>query len=788
MVTALDRKLLRDLRRLAAQGLTIALVVASGIAAFSSLRTTYASLLRSRDTYYERERMPELWASVTRAPEPLRDRLAEIPGVATLETRLEGAVKVTSIEPNDPPTGRILSIPDRGTPRLAGLVLRRGRWPEARRDDEAVLIESFAEANRVEVSRELDVVVLGTLRRVRIVGIVMSPEFVMPMAAGEITPDPGRTVVLYMRRSALAPLLDLEGAFDSLVVDVDAHADPRTVSRALERTLAPYGAASVIDRDHQASDHVLDGELSQLEGLSTVVPFLFLGVSAFLVHVVLSRLLQLQRTQIAMLRAIGYTRLEVARHYLAIVTCIVLVGAAIGLFLGQRLGLALTALYARYFHFPDRVYAFDAATAAIALAASGGSAFTGAVLTLWQVTSMPPAAAMQPPVPAVEKLGLLDELGVLRALGPILSMIVRELRRRPLRALLSSVGIAFSVAIVIVGRFGYDSMQVLMEVEFHDAMREDVTVNFQRSVDARAIRELARLPGVIRAEGVRVVFARARHAATFRDVPVFALDAESTLRRIVDRMGHEQRPPRAGAAITSTLARILDVRVGDELELEWLEGRRRVARSRVTAIVDEPLGMQVYLEADELRRALREAPRVTSALLRVDPTHVAELLVALRDRPLVGSVTRKAELVRRFAAQSGDQMRAFTFVLSLFAAVIAIGVVYNNARVSLSMRERDLASLRVLGFTRGEISGVLLGELAAHVVLGIPIGFWLGNDWSYRIADTVDPETYRMPVVIAPTTYALAAGVVVAAAAISALLVRRKLDRLDLIAVLKTRE
>ncbi len=787
-MSALDRKLVRDLGRLAAQGFTIALVVAAGIAAFSAVRTTYRSLLSSRDAYYERERMPDLWATVTRAPEPIATRLATLPGIAALETRVEGAVKVMLPNEPDPPTGRVVSIPSRGLPRLGGLVLRSGRWPEPRRDDEAVVIESFAETQDIEPGRELDLVVLGTMRRVRIVGIAMSPEYVMPMASGDFTPDPERFALFWMRRDALAPLLDLEGAFDSLVVDVASNGDGETIARTLETLLAPYGAAHVIDRERQASNHILNGELSQLEGMSTVVPFIFLGVSAFLVHVVLSRLLQLQRGQIAMLRAIGYTRFEVARHYLALVILIVVFGALLGLYLGNLLGNSLTELYARYFHFPDRVYRFDLATGVIAVAASGGSAFTGAISTVWAVTSLPPAAAMQPPVPAVQKLGLLERLGILRALGPILAMIFREIERRPVRALLSSVGIAFSTAIVIVGRFGYDSFGELIDVQFHRAMREDVTVAFVRSVPERAVRELAHLPGVVRAEGARVAVARVRSGAVFRDVPVQAFEDGASLRRIVDRVGNVYESPRGGVVLTTALARILGVGVGDEIALEWLEGERRIVRPRISGLVDEPLGLQIYASASDLGRFLRESPRVSLAMLRVDASREDEFLAALRSRPLVGMVTRKRQLLERFAQQSGEQMRTFSAILSIFAAVIAIGVVYNNARVALSMRERDLASLRVLGFTRGEISGILLGELAVQVLVGIPAGLLLGRDWSIRVAETVDPETYRMPVVISSSSYALAAAVVLLASAVSALLVRRHLDHLDLVAVLKTRE
>lgn len=787
-MSALDKKLVRDVVRLAGQGVTIALVVAAGIAAFVSLRTTYASLLRSRDVYYDRARMPDLFVDVTRAPLAVAERIAALPGVAAIDTRIEGPVRVMIEGELDPPVGIVQSIDDLGLPRLGTLVLRAGRLPDVTRRDEALLLHSFATRRGVALGERLTVIVDGTARSLRVVGFAMSPELVMPIVEGAMIPDADRVAVFFMRRRALEPLLDMRSSFTKLVVDVAPEGDERAVADAIERLLAPYGARGVVDRAHQPSARTLDGELAQLAGMSTFVPFLFLFVSAFLVHVVLSRLIQLQRGQIAMLRAIGYTRGEIVRHYLALVTIVVLLGAVLGVGLGVYLGEGMTGLYDAYFHFPERVYHVDAPTVIAALLASATAAFVGAFATAWSVTGVAPAAAMQPPTPAIVRPGLLDRAGVSRLLGPILALVTREIRRRPVRAAISSLGIAFSVGIVVVGRFSYDSIEQLMEVQFHAAMREDVAVGFVRTRPVAAIDELAALPGVIRAEGIRVTLARARRGPIHRDVPVMALPPDATLRAVVDGRGRRVASPREGVLMTDFLAERLGLRPGDRVELEWLEGRRRTSTLPLTGVVDEPFGMQIYIAPDRLRAELREAASVSTAVLRVERAREAELLAALRDRPLVGAVTRKRALLERFHAQSGEQMRIFTIVLSLFAAVIAIGIVYNDARVLLSMRERDLASLRVLGFTRAEISQILLGELGARVLVGIPVGLLLGRMWAHWMMSTVDPETYRLTVVIAPTSYLFAAGVVVTASLVSALLVRRRLDRLDLVAVLKTRE
>ena len=787
-MSALGTKLVRDLARISGQALTIALVVASGIAGFVSLRSTYASLLEARARYYTRERMPDLFVSATRVPDAIAARIASLPGVATFETRIVGEIRVRLPNEIDPPSGRIHSIPDHGEPQHAALRLREGRLPEPGRDDEAVVLEPFARANALSAGDSVTLVVRAVARRVRVTGLVMSPEYVMSVAAGEITPDPARFAVFWMRRRALAPLLDLDGAFDEATVRVARGADEITVARRIERILEPWGANGVTTLARQPSNFMLEGELSQLKGLATVVPFLFLGVSAFLLHVVLSRILHLQRGQIATLRALGYSSREVGLHYLAMVGVIVLAGAILGIGIGAWLGRGLTGIYAEFFHFPDRVYRLDARTALIAVAFGGVSALAGALVTVAKIIRMPPAEAMQPEAPAAYRQTFIDRIVRAGLLAPAATMVFREITRRPVRVFVSAIGIAFSVAIVVVGRFGYDSMEALMALQFHDAMREDITLGFTRPRGARALHELASLPGVIRVEGTRTVPVRVRRGQTFRDTALIGIDTDVTLRAVVDRSGDRATIPEHGLVVSSKLAEVLGVHVGEHLDVTWMDDDRRTRSLLVAALVDEPFGMMMYMRQDALDAMTHAEPTYATAMLRVDEEDEEAVLRAIRDRPLIASVTRKRVLLERFRSQSGEQMGTFTAVLSVFAAIIAVGIIYNDARIALSMRSHDLASLRVLGFTRAEISYVLLGELFVRVLLGVPIGLVLGRDWAHRIAATVDPETYRMPVTIATSTYLFAAGIALASALVSALLVRRRLDHLDLVAVLKTRE
>lgn len=788
MVSPLDRKLLRDLAQMRGQVITIALVVACGVAAFATFRSTYGSLQLSKHQYYERQRFADVFAHLERAPEALGRRVEAIEGVSRVYTRVVEGATLPMESLTEPATARVVSLPADGDPPLNGVYLRDGRFPEPGRAGEVVVLHSFADAHGLSPGERLPAVLDGVFRELVIVGVGMSPEYVFPMQMGDISPDPRRSAVLWMERSVMAPAYRMEGAFNDVVLELQPGASELAVLRDLDRLLEPYGGLGAHGRDRQLSSFVLEGELSQLEQFSSVAPLIFLAVAAFLLNVVLSRLVHLQRSQIATLKAVGYSDWAIGAHFLKLVCVIVVLGAGIGLVLGRYLGEAQTNLYLEYFQFPELTYRLDLELATTGIVVSLVAAVTGALGAVRGVVRMPPAEAMRPAPPASYQRSLLEWLGLFRVLGPPARMVVREIQRRPMRTLLSAVGISMAVGILVLARFFYDSMGYLVDLQFQQAWREDAAVTFLGPLPERAVRELAHLPGVLRAEGMRAVPARVRVGHRSRDISILGYAEGGDLRRVVDTEGRVVPLPEDGLVITSKLGEILGVGAGDALTVELREGQRGERVVPVMGLVDEAMGLQGYMRLPALSRLVREESMVSLALLSIDPSAYADVNERLADMPRVGAVTRRDNALERFEEQSASMMLTFAFIMSLFATIIAIGVVYNNARVSLSMRSRDLASLRVLGFTRAEISGILLGELAVQVLLAIPIGLLVGTWMAHGIAATVDPETYRLPIVISEKTYSYAALVTLAAGLVSALLVRRKLDRLDLIGVLKTRE
>jgi putative ABC transport system permease protein len=788
-LSSLDRKLVRDLRGMLGQGITIALVVAAGIGGFIALRATFASLQESRDTYYERYRFGDVFAQLERAPEGLASRIEAIPGVALAYTRVVEPVRIPLEGVVQSPVGQVVTLPPDGNPPLNGVLVREGRLPQPGRDDEALLLDAFAERWGFSSGDTLRVVMNGSLRPVLVTGLATSPEFVYPIPpGGALIPDDERFAVLWMDRRGVAPVFRMEGAFNDVVLRLNRGASEREVLARLDDLLEPFGGRGSVGRDLQASNFILDGELDQLRQFATVVPIIFLGVAAFLLNVVLSRLLHLQRTQVAALKALGYRDREIGLHFLKMVSGVVMAGSILGVALGAWLGGAMTELYGGFFGFPVLEFrmgwGLPLTGVMVALAAGGAGAFG----SLRKILSLSPAEAMNPEPPARYRPTLLERLGLGRLVGPGGRMVLREVGRRPVRTGLSALGIAMAVGILVVSRFSGDALEFLIENHFYRAWRESVTVAFTGPVPERGVRELLSLPGVERAEGIRVTAARMHVGHRWRDVPLLGYPDGSRLRRLMDDRGGTHPLPNGGVVITDKLGEVLGVEVGDTVRITLREGRPGDAHLVVTGTVDEMFGLQGHMRLRDLNALLGEEPRVSQALLSIEAGSFQELERRLSRLPVVADVGSRDALVQRFREQSGELLLVMTLILTIFATVIAAGVVYNNARVAVSMRERDLASLRVLGFTRREISVVLLGEMAVQVLLAIPLGLWIGQALCEGIAGTVDPERYRLPLVLSPTTYGYAVAVVLLASLVSALLVRRRLDHLDLIGVLKTRE
>ena len=787
---ALDRKLLRDLWNVRSQVLAIALVVASGIALLVMSLGVFGSLTTTRAAYYARYAFADVFAGAKRAPNWVEQRIEAIPGVEKVQTRVVVGVTLDVPGVAEPINGRLISMPERGRPVLNDVVLRRGRWLDPDRAEEALVSERFAEAHSLELGDRIAAVINGRRQPLEVVGIALSPEFIYNIGPGEFFPDPKHFGLLWMSRRHLATAFEMEGGFNdvALALTSSSPSAERAAIIELDRILDTYGGLGAIPRSEQLSHWYLQNELTQLQNMAVIVPLIFLGVAAFLLNVVLRRTVAVQREQIAALKALGYSNARLGLHYVQWAIAVVLIGSVIGIVAGLLLANGMLGFYMEYFRFPFLVYEVSAPSILIAIAVSFAAAAVGAVGAVRSVASLPPAEAMRPAAPESFRVSLFERLGAKRWLSQPARMVLRNLSRRPLRAAMSVIGIAFAGAIMVVGSAMTDSLDELLEVQFNIIQRQDLSVSFFEPVERSAVHELAALSGVMQVEPTSGVAARLRNGHLQKQTAIQALAPDAKLRRVVDVDYRAIQLDRPGLVLSTLLADQLQVEPGDTLMVEVMEAARPVREVVLTDTVDDLLGVAAYMEQESLRRLVRRDDTVNGAMLKIDGLAEERLFALLKAMPAVAGVTLRSAALENIQTYMVDNMSMVMGVNLLFAVIIAFGVIYNTARISLSETSRELASLRVIGFTRAEISSILLGELAILTLASIPLGLILGYATIAGAMSAFESELFRLPVVVEANTFLVSAATVLGSMAISAWTVRRKLHDLDLVAVLKTRE
>lgn len=787
-MSVLDRKLVRDFRRLWAQGLAIALVMASGVATLAIGDGAYRSIAETRAAYYDRGGFAEVFAQARRAPEALARDIARLPGVAVAETRIVQAALLDLPDLPEPASAVLQSLPDNGPARLNRLTLRGGRLPDPLSTSQAVVSEAFAKAHGFHAGDRFDAIMNGRRRTLTIVGVALSPEFVYAIGPGDLVPDDRRFGVVWMSRKALAGAFDLDGAFNSVSLTLAPGARESEVIRRLDDLLAPYGGAGAYGRRDQSSNAYLDSELQQLNAMRRVLPPIFLLVSAFLINMTLSRLLTLEREQIGLFKALGYPDGPIAWHYLKLALLISAVGVALGLAAGAWLGHGVTRLYGEFFHFPFLVFVQDTRSWLLAVVTAGGAATLGAIRAVSVIVRLAPAAAMAPAAPPRFSRSSIERL--LQPLRPsqLTMMALRRLVRWPVRSGLTTLGLSFAAALLVASLFSLDSLETMIDLTFNQADRQNATIGFVEARGPAALPAVRRLPGVLRAEPFRAAPVRLRNGLVSRRAAIIAKSPDGQLSRALDSHGAPVAIPPHGLVLSAKLAEILGVEPGDRVEVEVLDGRRRRALVPVSAVVESYFGLATFMDPKALGVLLGEGPRLSGAYVRYDEARSRDFFTAVKGSPAIGSLQLQERALLTFRQTMARNINVMMATYLGLAITVALGVIYNSARIQLSESARELASLRVLGFTTAETSRVALIELGVLVALSIPLGWGLGYGFAAVMTKAFDSELFRIPLIVSSATYAKAALVVLGAAFVSAFVIRDRIARFDLVSVLKTRD
>jgi putative ABC transport system permease protein len=788
-MSLLDRKLLRDLRALKSQALAVALVMACGLAMMIMTRSLILSLNSARDDYYRDYRFAQVFARLKRAPNSVAAQLAAIPGVAAVQTGI--ALQATLDLPGmaEPAVGLIQSLPERDELVLNRLHLRRGRILVGRSSHGEILCgEAFAEAHGLQPGDKISAILYGRKQEFRIAGIVLSPEFVFEAPPGAALPDNRTYGIFWMPYKELASASNLDGAFNNVSFTLAPDAAEDAVITAIDRVLTPYGGRGAYGRESHPSHVRLRDEIRVLQGLSIGFPLVFLSVAAFMTNAVMSRQITLQREQIAMLKACGFSNGQVGWHYFKFSLVIVVVGTLGGVFGGMALGARLVEMYHLFFRFPQLEFTLAKSVLVVAVLVSAVAAFTGVWGAVRTAVRLPPAEAMRPEPPANFRPSVIERAGIGNSFSVSMRMAFRNIERRPARAGLTAAALALATGILIVPTALRDGINYVLDYQWDIVQRHTAFVSLIEPGPARAIADFRSLPGVILAEPVRSAPVELRAGNRKRRIVLNGLSATAVLNRIIDQDEQQVRLPARGVVLSAKLAEVLEVKLGDEIQVRVLDGKRPELVVPIIALSRDFAGTAAFMEINELNRLLGEGDRVTGAYLSVAAGSWSAFLQKLKATPRAASVVIKDGIRASFRKTTAESIGLIQKIYMSFAVVVAFGIVYNSARISLSERQRELATLRVIGFTRTEVAAVLVSELSILTLVALPLGLLIGSGFANAIIQTVNTEFVRVPVILRASNYALAVLVVALASIVSAAFASRRLNQLDLVSVLKARD
>ncbi len=790
-MSVLNKKLLRALRRNWGQALAVSMVILCGTATYISMASAYHNLRLTRDTYYQQYRFPDFFVSVERAPASAVLRLETIPGVRSIRGRVTDEATIDVPGSDDPRLGRLVSMPDRRVPVLNDIHMVSGRYFDEGAPNQTIVNTDFAEANDLEIGGTISVTIDGRRHTLRIIGTAMSPEFVYMIPSAEsLYPNPERFGVFWVPESFVEMAMDMRGAWNDIIGTVD---DPRNLRRVLDRMeteLDGYGVFATIKAEDQISNSLLSDEIQSLEAIVLVLPTIFMGIAAAILLVLLNRMVRQERTEIGLLKAYGYSNLHVSGYYVRYALILGGAGALGGIAVGLWLARGLGRIYVDFFQFPVFVMQVYPGILANAILLSLAFALLGALSAARNAAAIQPAESMRPEAPRHAHRTLVERFDLLwRNLSFTWKMIFRNVSRYRLRAALNAGGVMIATGLLLIGLVFIDSVYYMIDFQFREAQREDMRINFVREMPRSALHSVARYEGVRRAEPMLQYPFEFTHGWRSQNNAIFGLAPDSQLRRLLDTEARPVPIEGRGVILSDKLARDLGVSAGSTVTIRPLKGRtEKEYEVTVRQVVQEYLGITAYMELDELSRLLGGGFAMNVALLRADPDAIPAIARAMTDTPAVASADIAEENYENIADTIAENIAVTSTLLVIFAGVIAFSIIYNSTVVSLLERERELASLRVLGFTKQEVGAIVYQENfllgGVGVLLGLPFGAWSAR----TLLALLDTDMYRMPYHAETASFMLSAGLIAAFVALANLAVRRRIHRLDMVEVLKSRE
>lgn len=788
-MSVLNKKLWRDLWQSKGQVLAVTAVIACGIAVYVAFLSSYRNLVLSRDSYYSAYRFHDFSIQMEKAPETAVFKIKELAGVRNARGRIVKDVPLTVTNQGENKIARLISLPLMSQGIIDGLHLVRGRLLQDSAGDECVVNDKFFEANQLKMGDRIQVTANGRRQSLKIVGTAQSPEYIYTIRnVQEMVPNPNKFGIIWVQQEWAESQLNLRGAINEIVGEVYDSEQLNTLLDQAKELLKPYGIYARVKRENQLSHWYLKSEIDGLAVSATITPAIFLLMAALILVILLSRMVRREQTQIGLLKAYGYSNTQISMHYVKFASILGIIGGLIGEGVGQWMGRGMIQLYIQFYTIPILRYQFYPDLLGNAILISTGCALFSALLVVRSVVNISPATAMRDSPPRTAHKTLLEKIPALwNHVSFTNKIILRNIGRYPMRSGFTVLGVMLSTSIVMMGYFSGDAMNYMLEHQFEKVQREDVRVTFYREQGQNAWLEALRWPGVRRAEPLLMYPFEIKTAWKKKELLITGLPAQGRLFYLLDEDNHHVQLKTRGLTLMKINADELKLRAGDKVTIKPLIRLEKEHEVVIEQVVQQYVGAGAYMRHDALSRLLGESLAINALLLKLDGP-LAVLNAYLKEIPLVASVEVKQDALDNFNKTIGESMGISMFFLTLFAGVIAIAVIYNSTAINITERSREMASLRVLGYTTAEVGRIIFNENLFLSLLGLAIGLPFGHLMCKSMTAAYTTEVFRFPFYISSQTYWISGLTILGYVVITNVLSRKRIATLDMVEALKSRE
>jgi putative ABC transport system permease protein len=786
-VSLLERKLARDIGRRKAQFAAILVTIVIGVALFGASYDAFQNLLASYQALFDRTSFAALTIEGGDR-EAVAAAVRDQPGVAAVATRSTAdlPLRVGSHDLN----GRLVGLPPSGQAAVNGVLVLSGSTLDPA-DPTGVLVERHMADNfGLRPGDTLQFAGPNGWQTLTIRGVVSSAEYIWPARSRqEVLTLPDEFGVLFVPQpilDALPPALTTQ----QVVVTYAGAADDPALTAALVERARAAGAADAFTQADQPSNAALHEDINGFGEMSVMFPAMFLSAAAIALYVLLGRMVLAQRAQIGLLLAEGFTRRRVFGHYLGFGLAAGLIGAVAGAVLGLLLAGVITQIYTGVISIPITIIELRPLTVVLGIAFGVVAGAVAALAPARRAARLSPAAAMSGQVATGHGGESLAEriAPPLRRLPARWKMVLRGLGRSPLRSATTVVGVAIAVTLVFVSWGMVDTIQILLDRQFGQAVASDAIVYFPGGATDAVLAELRAVDGVVAAEPLAEVPVTIDHEGSRYSTTLAAYPADTTMHRFLGDAGELSLPP-DGILVGQALRGKLGLTVGSTVTV-LLGSTGLRAETSIAGFVDEPLGTYAYASRDALAGMIGAdglAMASTAANVRFDAAADAAVVTGrLRGLDSVAAVVDTRGL-ERLANQFMGLFYAFVGVMLVLGAIMAFALLFNLMSANISERVTELASLRATGLSGGQLSRVITAENVLLTLVGIVPGLVLGYLVAFEFMATFSSDLFSFDLNVRPTTFLFSAIGVLVAALVSQAPILRAVRRIDIAQVVRER-